>query len=91
MTEIQIDNTQSDNKQDNVNHPAHYAWLKEFCGIEPLDICRHLDFNIGNSIKYLLRKDKRDFEKTANEKRIEDLRKAIFYIQDEIELLGKDR
>lgn len=52
-----------------------------------LDICRHLDFNTGNAIKYLLRKDKVDGNKTKTEKRIEDLRKAVFYIQDEIKLL----
>lgn len=56
-------------------------------GGEPLDICRHLDFNTGNAIKYLLRKDKVDGNKTKTEKRIEDLRKAVFYIQDEIKLL----
>lgn len=50
-------------------------------------ICRHLDFNTGNAIKYLLRKDKVDGNKTKTEKRIEDLRKAVFYIQDEIKLL----
>ena len=70
-----------------VNHPSHYTWLKELCGIEPLDICRHLDFNIGNAVRYLLRKDKVDGNKTKTEKRIEDLRKAVFYIQDEIKLL----
>lgn len=70
-----------------VSHPSHYAWLKDLCGVEPLDICRHLDFNTGNAIKYLLRKDKMDGNKTKTEKRIEDLRKAVFYIQDEIKLL----
>ena len=70
-----------------VSHPSHYAWLKDLCGVEPLDICRHLDFNTGNAIKYLLRKDKVDGNKTKTEKRIEDLRKAMFYIQDEIKLL----
>lgn len=70
-----------------VVHPSHYAWLKELCGVEPLDICRHLDFNTGNAIKYLLRKGKIDGNKTKTEKRIEDLRKAVFYIQDEIKLL----
>lgn len=70
-----------------VSHPSHYAWLKDLCGVEPLDICRHLDFNTGNAIKYLLRKDKVDGNKTKTEKRIEDLRKAAFYIQDEIKLL----
>lgn len=75
------------NKTEQVSHPSHYAWLKDLCGVEPLDICRHLDFNTGNAIKYLLRKDKVDGNKTKVEKRIEDLRKAVFYIQDEIKLL----
>lgn len=70
-----------------VSHPSHYAWLKDLCGVEPLDICRHLGFNTGNAIKYLLRKDKVDGNKTKTEKRIEDLHKAVFYIQDEIKLL----
>lgn len=74
-------------KAEQVSHPSHYAWLKDLCGVEPLDICRHLDFNTGNAIKYLLRKDKVDGNKTKTEKRIEDLRKAMFYIQDEIKLL----
>lgn len=74
-------------KAEQVSHPSHYAWLKDLCGVEPLDICRHLDFNIGNAVRYLLRKDKVDGNKTKTEKRIEDLRKAVFYIQDEIKLL----
>lgn len=74
-------------KAEQVSHPSHYAWLKDLCGVEPLDICRHLDFNTGNAIKYLLRKDKVDGNKTKTEKRIGDLRKAVFYIQDEIKLL----
>ena len=74
-------------KSEQVSHPSHYAWLKDLCGVEPLDVCRHLDFNTGNAIKYLLRKDKVDGSKTNTEKRIEDLRKAVFYIQDEIKLL----
>ena len=74
-------------KSEQVSHPSHYAWLKDLCGVEPLDVCRHLDFNTGNAIKYLLRKDKVDGSKTNTEKRIEDLHKAVFYIQDEIKLL----
>ena len=77
----------TDKKAEQVSHPSHYAWMKDLCGVEPLDICRHLDFNTGNAIKYLLRKDKVDGNKTKTEKRIEDLHKAVFYIQDEIKLL----
>lgn len=74
-------------KTEQVSHPSHYAWLKDLCGVEHLDICRHLNFNTGNAIKYLLRKDKVDGNKTKTEKCIEDLRKAVFYIQDEIKSL----
>ena len=77
----------TDKKAEQVSHPSHYAWLNDLCGVEPLDICRHLDFNTGNAIKYLLRKGKVDGSKTNTEKRIEDLHKAVFYIQDEIKLL----
>lgn len=80
-------NESANKKTEQVSHPSHYAWLKDLCGVEPLDICRHLDFNTGNAIKYLLRKDKVDGNKTKTEKRIKDLRKAVFYIQDEIKLL----
>ena len=85
--------TKGEGKAENGNaeqvyHPSHYAWLKDLCGVEPLDICRHLDFNTGNAIKYLLRKDKVDGNKTKTEKRIEDLHKAIFYINDEINKLN---
>ena len=84
---VEQSNESANKKTEQVSHPSHYAWLKDLCGVEPLDICRHLDFNTGNAIKYLLRKDKVDGNKTKTEKRIEDLRKAVFYIQDEIKLL----
>lgn len=74
-------------KEEQVSHPSHYAWLKDLCGVEPIDICRHFDFAIGNALKYLMRKGKVDGDKTEKEKRIEDLRKAVFYIQDEIKKL----
>lgn len=80
-------NESANKKTEQVSHPSHYSWIKDLCGVEPLDICRHLDFNTGNAIKYLLRKDKVDGNKTKTEKRIEDLLKAVFYIQDEIKLL----
>jgi hypothetical protein len=73
------------NKYDNVNHPSHYTWLKELCGIEVLDITRHLDFNTGNAVKYLLRAGRKDPKKT-----IEDLEKAIFYIKDKINMLKNE-
>ena len=78
-------------KTEQVSHPSHYAWLKDLCGVEPIEICRHFDFSIGNAMKYLMRKGKADGDKTEEEKRIEDLRKAIFYINDEIERIEGTR
>lgn len=80
-----------DNKasNDKVNHPSHYTWLKDLCGIEVIDITRHMDFNLGNSIKYILRSGhKKEEGYTDKQKTIEDLKKAIWYINDEIKLLS---
>ena len=73
---------------DKVNHPSHYTWLKDLCGIEVIDITRHMDFNLGNSIKYILRSGhKKEEGYTDKQKTIEDLKKAIWYINDEIKML----
>lgn len=62
---------------DQVNHPAHYTAHPS--GIEAIQITRHMNFNLGNAIKYIWRAG------IKNEgKHIEDLKKAIFYINDEI-------
>lgn len=75
---------------DNVNHPSHYTWLKDKCGIEVIDITRHLDFDTGNAIKYLLRAGhKEDASMEQREKTIEDLRKAVWYINDKIKMLNE--
>lgn len=77
--------------EDRVNHPTHYTWLKETCGIEVIDIVRHMNFNLGNVIKYVLRAGHKE-EKglTSKEKQIEDLKKAVFYLNDEIKKLEND-
>ena len=73
---------------DKVNHPSHYTWLKDLCGIEVIDITRHMDFNLGNSIKYILRSGhKKEEGYTDKQKTIEDLKKAIWYLNDEIKML----
>jgi DNA-directed RNA polymerase subunit RPC12/RpoP len=67
---------------DNVNHPPHYKSRGincEKCGhdIECIEVTRHFNFNLGNAIKYIWRAD-------YKAQPIEDLRKAIWYLQDEI-------
>lgn len=60
---------------DPVNHPSHYT--SHPSGIECIQITEHMGFLLGNAIKYIWRCD---LKKNA----IEDLKKAIFYIQCEI-------
>lgn len=76
------------NKDERVEHPSHYTWLKKLCGIEVIDITRHMNFNLGNVVKYVLRSGhKHEAGISDIDKRIEDLRKAAFYINDEIRRL----
>lgn len=80
--------TRVEGNKDNVNHPSHYTWLKKLCGIEVLDITRHMNFNLGNAIKYILRSGhKQEKGMTNKQKQIEDLEKAVFYLNDEIKKL----
>ena len=68
---------------DNVNHPEHY--ISDPSGIECIQITRHRNFNMGNAIKYLWRAGlKQEPSKDIVDKTIEDLKKAIWYINDEI-------
>lgn len=71
---------------DNVNHPKHYT--SHPSGVECIQIARHYCFSIGNAIKYLWRAGlKQEASMTDKEKEIEDLKKAIFYINDRIKQL----
>ena len=78
--------------KDKVNHPSHYTWLKNLCGIEVIDITRHMGFNLGNVVKYVLRAGHKSEKGYSDfDKEIEDLQKAKWYLEDEIKLRsGKD-
>ena len=60
---------------DNVNHPKHYT--SHPSGVEVIEITEHMNFCLGNAVKYILRCDLKG-------KPIEDLRKARWYIDREI-------
>lgn len=78
-------------KKEMVNHPSHYTWLKEKCGVEPYEITRYFDNNIGNVLKYCMRHGHKSEEGlTDKEKAIQDLEKALFYLKDEIKLLKEE-
>jgi len=63
---------------DSVNHPAHY----KVGGIETIDFieAKKLNYNIGNVVKYITRADHKG-------NKLEDLRKAQWYLTREITML----
>lgn len=69
---------------DPVNHPSHYAegWSN---GAEVIDITENLNFNRGNAVKYIARAGHKDAMKT-----VEDLKKARWYIERELNRLGDE-
>ena len=60
---------------DMVNHPPHYT--SHPSGIECIQITEHMNFCLGNATKYIWRADLKGSG-------VEDLKKAIWYIQREI-------
>ena len=73
---------------DNVNHPLHYT--SHPSGYECIEITRHYCFSIDNAIKYLWRAGLKHEEGMEDkQKEIEDLKKAIWYINDRIKQLEK--
>lgn len=67
---------------DAVNHPNHYGGKDNLYEVRKVIRAWGLGFNLGNAVKYIGRAGKKD-----PAKHIEDLEKAIFYINDEIEFL----
>lgn len=64
----------ADSHKDNVNSPKHYT--EHPSGVECIQVAEHLNFCLGNAVKYLWRADLKGG--------IEDLRKARWYIDREI-------
>lgn len=73
--------------KESINHPDHY---KEG-GLEAIDVINayaHVrgSFALGNAVKYILRAGKKDPTKYT-----EDLKKAIWYLQNEVDWQEKHR
>lgn len=68
--------------KENVNHPSHYNFGK-YEVIDVIDDWK-LGFSLGNAVKYIARAGKKD-----PAKEVEDLKKAVFYINHEIERLSE--
>lgn len=60
---------------DMVNHPPHHK--QHPSGIEVIEITEHMNFCLGNAVKYILRADHKGAQ-------LEDLKKARWYIDREI-------
>ena len=60
---------------DPVNHPPHYTAHPS--GVECIQITEHMGFNLGNAMKYIWRTDLKNDA-------VEDLKKAVWYINREI-------
>lgn len=62
-----------------VHHPKHYT--SHPSGIECIQVTEHMGFNLGNALKYIWRADLKNDA-------IEDLKKAKFYIERELQKRG---
>lgn len=69
-------------KIDTVNHPPHYTAHPS--GVECIQITEHMNFCLGNAIKYIWRAD-------LKHDAIEDLKKAVWYVNKEIERRQKNK
>lgn len=69
------------NDSDPVNKPSHYR--SHPSGVECIQITEHMNFNLGNAVKYVWRAG------LKSPSAIEDLKKAAWYINREIERLEK--
>jgi len=67
---------------DNVNHPKHYT--NHPSGVECIEITEHMNFNLGNAIKYCFRGGNK-----VQSEEIQDLRKGVWYAKREMESFSK--
>lgn len=64
-------------QHDSVNHPSHY---NAYRGLEIIDLTEQMNFNRGNAVKYIARAGLKN-----KDAEIQDLEKAAWYINREIE------
>ena len=69
-------------QNDMVNHPKHYT--SHPSGIEVIQITEHMNFLLGNVIKYIMRAEHKG-------KHLEDLKKAAWYLDREIKRIESQK
>lgn len=76
--------TLSNDVDQNVQHPIYYGGADDpYEAIKVIEAW-NLGFHLGNTVKYISRADKKDGNSAT-----QDLKKALFYLNREIELLEK--
>jgi hypothetical protein len=65
-----------------VNHPKHYGGLENTYEVIKVIEALEMDFHLGNTFKYIARAGKK-----GSDKEIQDLEKALWYLQRKIDLL----
>lgn len=69
-----------------VNHPSHYGGAENVYEAIKVIEAWELDFHLGNTVKYISRAGKKN-----QEKELEDLLKAKWYLDRKIENLKKSK
>lgn len=67
---------------DPVNHPKHYT--EHPSGVECIEVTEHMNFCLGNAIKYIWRAG-------LKEDAVQDIEKAIWYLSREIYRRKKEK
>ena len=67
--------------KESINHPEHYGGDNTYEAIKVIEAWE-LDFSLGNTVKYISRAGKKD-----KAKEIEDLKKALWYLDRKIKTL----
>lgn len=73
-------------ENESISHPRHYNSSNAHCEcgrkIECIDVTRVMNFNLGNAVKYIWRHEHKNG--------VEDIKKAIWYLNDYIQKLSPD-
>ena len=65
-----------------VNHPQHYGGENNVYEVIKIIEALEMDFHLGNTFKYIARAGKK-----GTDKEIQDLKKALWYLERKIQLL----
>jgi hypothetical protein len=65
-----------------VNHPNHYGGETNTYEVIKIIEALEMDFHLGNTFKYIVRAGKKE-----TDREIQDLKKALWYLERKIQLL----